>query len=101
MPCASRRRSMRRRGRRFPGDYDFARSAWFLGLGAVGYADGAAEIDEKARPPPIGLRITAAIARVRQAIGARILAALPGETGAIANALVTGERGGITEATNQ
>ena len=28
-------------------------------------------------------------------------AALPGETGAIANALITGERGGISEATNQ
>ena len=38
---------------------------------------------------------------MRQAIGARILAALPGETGAIANALITGERGGISEATNQ
>ena len=38
--------------------------------------------------------------RVRQAIGARIAAALPGETGAIATALITGERGGISEATN-
>ena len=27
--------------------------------------------------------------------------ALPGQTGAIANALITGERGGISEATNQ
>jgi len=88
-------------GPSLPGDYDFARSAWFSGLGAVGYAEGAAEIDAEAHPPPIGLRLTASIARVRQAIGARILAALPGETGAIANALVTGERGGITEATNQ
>jgi competence protein ComEC len=41
------------------------------------------------------------VARVRQAIGRRVVAALPGETGAIANALITGERGGITEATNQ
>ena len=41
------------------------------------------------------------IARVRQAIGRRVVAALPGETGAIANALITGERGGITEITNQ
>ena len=38
--------------------------------------------------------------RLRQAIGARIAAALPGETGAIATALITGERGGISEATN-
>jgi competence protein ComEC len=88
-------------GPSLPGDYDFARSAWFLGLGAVGYADAAAQIDTKASPPPLRLRLTAAIARVRQAIGARILTALPGETGAIANALITGERGGISEATNQ
>jgi competence protein ComEC len=88
-------------GPSLPDDYDFARAAWFLGLGAVGAADGAAEIDADAPAPPPALRLAAAVARVRQAIGARILAALPGETGAIANALITGERGGISEATNQ
>jgi len=88
-------------GPSLPGDYDFARAAWFLGLGAVGSADGAAEVDADAPPPPLALRLAAAVARVRQSIGARILAALPGETGAIANALITGERGGISEATNQ
>ncbi|HEX5959189.1 MAG TPA: ComEC/Rec2 family competence protein [Hyphomicrobiaceae bacterium] len=88
-------------GPALPGDYDFARSAWFQGLGAVGSADGAATIDRNARPPPLALRLSAAVARVRQAIGDRIVAALPGEAGAIANALITGERGGISEATNQ
>jgi competence protein ComEC len=88
-------------GPSLPGDYDFARAAWFLGLGAVGSARGAAEIDADAPPPPLALRLAAQIARVRQAIGARILAALPDEAGAIANALITGERGGISEATNQ
>jgi competence protein ComEC len=88
-------------GPSLPGDYDFARAAWFKRLGAVGYADAAAAVDADAAGPPLGLRIAAAIARVRQAIGRRILAALPGETGAIANALVTGERGGISETTNQ
>ncbi len=38
---------------------------------------------------------------MRQAIGRRVVGALPGEAGAIANALITGERGGISEATNQ
>ena len=88
-------------GPSLPGDYDFARAAWFLGLGAVGSTDGATEIVADAPAPPLALRLAAAVARVRQAIGARILAALPGETGAIANALITGERGGISEATNQ
>jgi competence protein ComEC len=88
-------------GPSLPGDYDFARAAWFRGLGAVGYADAAPAIDAQARPPPLGLRLTAAVARVRQAIGERIVAALPGEAGAIANALITGERGGISDTTNQ
>ena len=88
-------------GPTLPGDYDFARAAWFKGLGAVGYAGAAAEIDPHAPAPTLAQRAGAAIARVRQAIGQRILAALPGETGAIANALITGERGGISEETNQ
>jgi competence protein ComEC len=88
-------------GPSLPGDYDFARAAWFKGLGAVGYADAAAEIDADAPGPTLSQRAGATIARVRQAIGQRILAALPGETGAIANALITGERGGISEETNQ
>ena len=40
------------------------------------------------------------IQNVRQAIAVRVRAALPGETGEIALALVTGERGGISAATN-
>ena len=40
------------------------------------------------------------IETVRQAIAVRVRAALPGETGEIALALITGERGGISAATN-
>jgi competence protein ComEC len=82
-----------------PGGYDFARAAWFSGLGAIGFALKAPEIDRLAGPPPRGVRIGAAIERLRQGIGARIVAVLPGETGAIANSLITGERGGISEET--
>jgi competence protein ComEC len=82
-----------------PGDYDFARQAWFDGIGAVGYSLSTPIVDHAAIDPPADLRFWAAIERVRQAIGARVVAALPGETGAIANALITGERGGISEAT--
>ncbi len=83
-----------------PGGYDFARSAWFQRLGAVGYTAREPVPDETLGAPPAGLRAALAIERLRVAIGRRITAALPGETGAIANALITGERGGITEATN-
>lgn len=83
-----------------PGSYDFARSAWFMGLGAVGFSARAPEVDTSIGAPPRGLLLSASIARLRLAIGRRITAALPGESGAIANALITGERGAITEATN-
>ena len=83
-----------------PGGYDFARAAWFSGLGGVGYTRATPEIREDAEPAPWSLRFSAVTERLRQAIGGRIAASLPGEAGAIATALITGERGGITEATN-
>lgn len=83
-----------------PGGFDFARQAWFDGLGAVGYALSAPEPDAEAGPTPVDLQLWAAVEKVRQAIGRRITAALPGQPGAIANALITGERGGISEETN-
>lgn len=85
-----------------PDDYDFARYAWFQGLGAVGFAHAPPQrLDAAATAPaPVTLRWLAAIERLRQHIGERIATALPGETGAIAAALITGERGGISEATN-
>ncbi|MDX2306840.1 MAG: ComEC/Rec2 family competence protein [Hyphomicrobium sp.] len=82
-----------------PGDYDFARSAWFKGIGAVGYTLDTPEIVPAPRPMPKMLSFAAAIERVRAWIGVRIAAALPGESGALATALITGERGGISEAT--
>lgn len=83
-----------------PGGYDFARSAWFQQLGAVGYTMRAPEIEARVDASR-GLGLREAIERLRQAIGARIATALPGETGAIATSLITGERGGISEATNE
>jgi competence protein ComEC len=84
-----------------PGAYDFARAAWFQSLGAVGSArerPGPAVIEQ---PMPWDLAIWLPVERIRQVISRRVTAALPGESGAIAAALVTGERGGISETTNQ
>lgn len=83
-----------------PGGYDFARAAWFLGIGGVGYTLRAPEPDPSLGPPPAALAWSNQIESLRQAIGARVKNTLPGETGAIANALITGERGGISDATN-
>ncbi len=83
-----------------PGDYDFARAAWFSSLGGVGFALARPTIDEQAGRPPLAIQLSVQIERLRQAIGDRVAASLAGETGAIATALITGERGGITSATN-
>ena len=84
-----------------PGDFDFGRMAWFSALGGIGLAQSAAVIDEHAGVPPWSVSARGPIERVRQYITNRIMAALPGEKGAIAAALITGERGAISDATNQ
>jgi competence protein ComEC len=87
-------------GPSLPGGYDFARQAWFLGLGGVGYTLSDPQPTTIEATPPWDLRARAAFNRLRQDISRRVTAALPNETGAIAVALITGERGGITTATN-
>jgi competence protein ComEC len=80
-----------------PGDYDFARAAYFDGLGAVGYAYGEPEL--LAPAPRLGFwgQIDAFVEHLRWRMSARIHAVLPGSTGAIASAIITGDRGGISE----
>lgn len=84
-----------------PGGYDFARTAYFDRIGAVGYALKPPEkVTLSNQPQPdTTLRLRSAVENLRQTIGRRIEAALPGERGALAAALITGERGGISEAT--
>ena len=78
-----------------PGGFDFGRRAWFQQLGGFGYATGRVTALENAPQAPLGLRLWAKIDNLRNAVNARIRTALPGETGAVAVALITGERGGI------
>ena len=84
-----------------PGGFDFGRQAWFARIGATGYATSKIEPLNEARPPPWDLAAWASIDTLRARVNARIRAALPGETGEIAVALITGERGGISEELNQ
>ena len=73
-----------------PGGFDYARQAWFEGLGAVGFAYTTPEIIEPSAGGP-----AAAIAALRNAIATRIRAVIGGPGGAVAAALVTGERRAI------
>lgn len=78
-------------GPSLPGGYDFARTAWFTGIGATGRALG-----------PIELRVSAPRAAnfwngARNDLSRNIIGAMGAETGAIGSALLVGTRGGIEE----
>ena len=75
-----------------PGGFDFQRHAWFLKLGAVGYARTPLLI---LAPPEDGFSWLAA----RLALSARVQAGLPGEAGAFAAAIMSGDRSGIGQET--
>ncbi|NNM72523.1 ComEC/Rec2 family competence protein [Enterovirga aerilata] len=84
-----------------PGGYDFARDAYFRGIGAVGSVSGTLRRIEPAPvPPPLDLRLAAAVDHARNLLTARIAGAIGGQAGAVAAALVTGKRGLIDERTN-
>lgn len=74
-----------------PGAFDFARKAYFMGIGATGMALGPAQVldhDQDAGP-----RVW--LNGLRQSIQRRIGDALPGPDGQVATAIVTGETSGI------
>ena len=82
-----------------PGGYDFARDAYFRGLGAVGSISG--RVSKAEGPAPdLSLRLAAGIDRARNALTSRIAQSIGGQAGAVAAALVTGKRGLIEERTN-
>ncbi|MEW5729782.1 MAG: ComEC/Rec2 family competence protein, partial [Pseudomonadota bacterium] len=79
------------------GAFDFARHAWFQGLGAVGRAIGPVEM----LPPPADLgwadSARLGLGAFRQAVTARVVAAVPGPEGGVAAALIAGETAGIPQ----
>ncbi|MBB4314866.1 ComEC/Rec2 family competence protein [Roseospira marina] len=80
-----------------PGAFQFPRRAWFERLGAVGFTVGGWDALERAPPDSWRDRLAAHVQQARQTVAARFRAGLPGETGALAAALATGDRGGVPE----
>ncbi|MBX3500971.1 MAG: ComEC family competence protein [Alphaproteobacteria bacterium] len=80
-------------GPAMPGAFDFQRFAWFQRLGAVGYATGTPALIERGQPTGATMRID----EMRRALTERITAALPGDTGAYAAAILTGDRNGLSK----
>lgn len=78
-----------------PGGYDFQRHAWFAGIGAVGYT----------RNPLLRLApaerdgIALAVFEARMAVSRWVQDVLPGEPGAFAAAIMSGDRSGMSQDT--
>lgn len=85
-----------------PGAYDFRRTAYFLGIGAVGFALKSPEVVTEP-PPPVDAwsRASDWVVGLRERIAARVLARLSGARAAIAIALLNGEQTGIPPADMQ
>nr|WP_244434057.1 ComEC/Rec2 family competence protein [Azospirillum sp. B506] len=82
-----------------PGSFDFQRRAWFMGLGATGFATGPAELVEA--PPVTGWSVIAvAFEQARGVIAGRVAAAIGDPVEAsVTTALLNGEEFGIPEST--
>jgi competence protein ComEC len=78
-------------GPALPRSYDFARQAWFLGIGATGSVLGAPKLLTPAQGDD------AFWSSKREGLAAHIRAAMPGESGAIGAALLVGSRGAISD----
>lgn len=75
-----------------PRGFDFRRHAWFLSLGAVGYT----------RVPVLAIAESEGAQwffEVRMALSDRVQMAVPGEAGAFAAAIMTGDRSGMSQET--
>lgn len=75
-----------------PGAFDFQRQSYFRGLGAVGFSVGTVKLLSDSTAPWPGRHF---LQGLRQSIGERVMGAVGGTTGAVAVALMVGERGGI------
>lgn len=81
-----------------PGGYDFGRVDYYAGIGAVGFAYGAAR-PAAIGPPPFWIALAKPLADLRETIRTRVVEVLPGDRGEIAAALIMGDQRGISEQT--
>jgi competence protein ComEC len=84
----------------WPGGYDFARDAYYKGIGAVGSMVGQVRRVDPPKPPDWSLQLAAQVDEARNALTQRIATSIGGAAGGVGAALVTGKRGLIPETTN-
>jgi competence protein ComEC len=81
----------------YPGGWDIQRDAFYAGLGGSGFALGPVELLTPGNPDGLARWMQ----RLRERVGARFTAAIPGAAGTIAATLFTGMSGAIPEPDHQ
>ena len=81
-----------------PGGQDFAFVSFYQRIGGVGFAYGAPIVTDLG-PAPLSIRLAEPLAALRETIRERIEAALPGDDGRIAASLIMGDKGPISDKT--
>jgi competence protein ComEC len=81
-----------------PSEFDYGRVLYFQSIGAMGQGSSAPIVE--ARPVPYKFMVRRFFHQMRSAMGARIIAVIPGPIGAFANAVITGERAAIPKEMN-
>ncbi|WP_201834130.1 ComEC/Rec2 family competence protein [Microvirga zambiensis] len=85
----------------WPGGYDFARDAYYKGIGAVGSMVGQVRVLDSPAKPEWTLLLAAQVDEARNALTHRIASSIGGAAGGVGAALVTGKRGLIPEPANE
>ncbi|VAV96209.1 DNA internalization-related competence protein ComEC/Rec2 [hydrothermal vent metagenome] len=76
-----------------PGGFSFSRNAWFKQIGGTGFTWGHLKVIE----PPSGMPAQLQLTRFRYQLAKSIRDKMPGSSGSVAAALITGDRSGIPE----
>ncbi|MBN9412720.1 MAG: ComEC/Rec2 family competence protein [Candidatus Paracaedimonas acanthamoebae] len=80
-----------------PGAYDFRKKAFFEKISAVGYGITFPEINKDYGPQGIKEKLITELTRMRHSLTKYLKITIGGDSGAIAAALITGDRSGISE----
>lgn len=83
-----------------PGGFDYGRMLWFERIGAVGYILSPPRKRGAAGHEDIWNETSLRLTAFRDRLTARVMAAIPGESGAVAAALMTGDRAAISRPVN-
>lgn len=79
-----------------PEEYNFRRSFWFEGIGAIGFARGHVSILSRNTSDSI-YHLNILLNQIRQSLNRKIIAILPQDEASIAQALILGDQGSIPE----